>query len=231
MEKLISKWKQGWRLLYSDDPVSFYTFFTIIFAECSYFWAFQPAEFSVLFNVVLIGYVINVLLSALGKGLFKGTPAEVLFTILYIVTFIILFAMGCCINIFISIIITVIPFGITALWIRFREYQRNMLTYVKTDKAVDKLLLYLKKIKMPVDKSILKQTMYIMSQVIVIFLPFIIFAILLKFLPLVTQWIKNIALVGYVIFIPVMALLEEELSTYNIFEMAYIIAWRKEKKK
>ena len=139
--------------------------------------------------------------------------------------------MGCCINIFISIIITVIPFGITALWIRFREYQRNMLTYVKTDETVDKLLLCLKKIKMPVDKSILKQTMYIMSQVVVIFLPLIIFAIFFKFIPIATPLVKNIALVGYVIFIPVMALLEEELSTYNIFEMAYIIAWRKEKKK
>ena len=231
MEKLISKWKQGWRLLYSDDPISFYTFFTIIFAECSYLWNFQPIFVSVPFNAILIGYVINVLLSTLSKELFRGTKKEVVFTVVYLLTFVILFTMGCFVNIFINIIITAIPFGITALWIRFREYQRNMLTYTKTDVTVSKLIYYFAKIKVYVNKVTLKQTLYIMSQVVVIFLPFVVFAISFKLLPIVPSFLENIALVLYVILVPFIAVLEQEVAKYNIFEMAYMTTWKKEKEK
>lgn len=222
MKNLISTWKKGWQLLYSDVQISFYTFFTIIFAESSYFWAFQPVSISIPFNAVLMGYVINVLLSALGKGLYRETKKEVLLTINYLLIFIILFIIGCFVNIFISIIITIIPFGMTALWIRFREYQKNMLTYAKTDKIVEEILKWLRKIGIKLDKLAFKKTLYIMSQLLLICIPFIIFAIFFKFIPIGTLLAKNIVLIIYLIIIPFISLLEEKLSTYNIFEIAYV---------
>lgn len=222
MKHLISTWKKGWQLLYSDEQISFYTFFTIIFAESSYFWDSQPVTISIPFNAVLMGYIINVLLSALGKALYKKTKKEVLITIIYLLTFIILFMIGCFVNIFISIIITIIPFGMTALWIRFREYQKNMLTYAKIDKFVEKILKRLTKIGFELDKLAFKKTLYILSQLLFISIPFIIFAIFFKFIPIGTLLIKNIVLIIYLIIIPFISLLEKELSTYNIFELAYI---------
>lgn len=229
MKKLISEWKKGWRLLFSDDPISFYTFFTIIFAESSYLLAFKPLEISVLFGTILIGYVTNVALSSIAKLWLQDTQAEPLYTILYVLTFIILFTMGCFINIYICIIITIIPIVITALWIRLREYQRNILTYVKTDDTIDRILDYFVDEEVHNNKIILKQILYRFFQIVLVFLPFVIFAIFFKLSSIVPHFLENIALVAYVIFMPFIALLEQYVAQYNIFEMAYMTR-RKAKK-
>ena len=115
MKKLKSIWKEGLAYLRGDELISFYTFFTIIFAECAFLRVFYESSIIIPFTIIFIGYIVNITLCAWLKGLSEGTKLEILFVVLYIVAFILLFVVGCFINIKISIIMTVIPIIVTAI--------------------------------------------------------------------------------------------------------------------
>ena len=116
MKNLVNNWKAGLVYLFTDDLISFYAFFTIIFSECAYLRFFTTQKME-LFTIILIGYI----------GYWEGTWLEVVFTILYSIVFVILFIIGCCINVKISIILTIIPLIITAILIKIREYSCSIL--------------------------------------------------------------------------------------------------------
>lgn len=121
MKNLINHWKEGLSYLFSDDLISFYTFFTIIFAECVYLRIFYSNSIVIQFTIILLGYVVNIIVCAWFKGYWEVTKVEVVFTIIYSIVFITLFIIGCFINIKISIIMTIIPLIITAISIVLRE--------------------------------------------------------------------------------------------------------------
>lgn len=121
MKNLINNWLSGLSYLLSDDLISFYTFFTIIFAECVYLRIFYTASIVVPFTIILLGYIVNVIVCALFKDAFERTRIGVVFTIVYLVVFATLFIIGCFINVKIAIITTVIPLIITAIAINIRE--------------------------------------------------------------------------------------------------------------
>ena len=126
MKNLVNNWKTGLVYLFTDDLISFYSFFTIIFSECAYLRFFTNQKME-LFTIILIGYIVNVIVCAFFKGYWEGTWLEVVFTILYSIVFVILFIIGCCINVKISIILTIIPLIITAILIKIREYSCSIL--------------------------------------------------------------------------------------------------------
>ncbi len=127
MKNLINHWKEGLCYLFSDDLTSFYTFFTIIFAECVYLRIFYTTPIIIPFTIILIGYVVNVIVCALFKGGWEGTRIEVVFTIIYSIVFVILFIIGCFINVKLSIIMTIIPLIVTAILIGIRESRCTLL--------------------------------------------------------------------------------------------------------
>ena len=126
MKNLVNNWKAGLVYLFTDDLISFYSFFTIIFSECAYLRFFTNQKME-LFTIILIGYIVNVIVCAFFKGYWEGTWLEVVFTSLYSIVFVILFIIGCCINVKISIILTIIPLIITAILIKIREYSCSIL--------------------------------------------------------------------------------------------------------
>ena len=127
MKNLISNWKTGLCYLFSDDLISFYTFFTIILAEFVYLRIFCVDPIIMPFTIILTGYVINVLVCALLKGYFEGCILEVIFTAIYSIVFVILFLIGCSINVKISLIVTIIPLIVTAILINIRVNNSTLL--------------------------------------------------------------------------------------------------------
>ena len=90
MKKLIVEWKRGVGCFFGDNLISFYTFFTLIFAECVYLWVFYEKNLAITFIAILLGYVLDVIVCAWYKGSHEGTIIEVVFTIIYDVTFVVL---------------------------------------------------------------------------------------------------------------------------------------------
>lgn len=127
MKNLIGNWLDGLSYLINDDIISFYTFFTVIFAECSYLWAFHESTVAIPITVILLGYMLNVIIFACLKGFTEGTKLEKVFSILYVSVFVTLFVIGCFFNWAISTITTVILLGVTALGIIIKNYTNTII--------------------------------------------------------------------------------------------------------
>ena len=59
MKKLIENWNNGLHYLITDDLISFYTFFTIILAECSYLLSFHEFADAIPITIILLGYLLG----------------------------------------------------------------------------------------------------------------------------------------------------------------------------
>lgn len=219
MKNLIGNWLNGLSYLINDDLISFYTFFTVIFAECSYLWAFHESTVAIPSTVILLGYMLNVIIFAYLKGFTEGTKLEKVFSILYVSVFVTLFVIGCFFNWAISTITTVILLGFTALGIILRD---NQGTFIYLPKVKPKIACLI---------SFVNKFLYVASQIIIIGGPFVVFWIFfvkISFLPIA---LKVIIPLLYLIFSPLIAFFEDNSATCNIFELAYDITWSKEYEK
>ncbi len=199
IENLLDNWAGGLIYLITDDLISFYTFFTVILAECSYLWAFYEFEIASPITFILLGYILNVIVFARLKGNAEGTKLEKAFSTLYVAVFVTFFILGCCFNWAIIIIATAISFGVTALWIVIRKY--------------------------PLFDN---RIFWILTQIIVIGTPFVAFVIFYTKIPFLPTALKVIIPVLYLIFSPLIAYFEDDTAASNIFELAYDITWSKE---
>ena len=216
LEKTVDMWTDGVSYLFGDSLISFYTFFTLIFAECAYLWAFCEKALAISFSVILLGYVLNVGVCAWFKGMHEGERKELVFTILYVADFVVLFAIGCFINFWLSIILTVIPFAITALWIAIREFQ--ICIFVGTHS----------KIVMLISKLFRNKIFNLASQLIVVGAPYVVFITCLAQIPTLYTWLKITISVLYFMCMPFIAYYEDESAALNIYELAYEVIWSKE---
>lgn len=131
MKSLMQHWKEGLSYLFSDENlISFYTFFTVILAECVYLRSVYANSIVMPFVIIFLGYIVNILVCAWLKGNWEGTRLEVVFTIIYCIVFIMLFIIGCFINMKVSIIMTAIPLMATAIAIWIREKFCNILAQI-----------------------------------------------------------------------------------------------------
>ena len=210
MKKLIGEWKRGVGYFFGDELISFYTFFTLIFAECAYLWAFQEKPLSIPFTAILLGYVLNVIVCAWYKGSHEGTIIEVVFTIIYDVTFVVLFVVGCFINMKIAITMTAIPLSITALWLGIREFQ--VCAFYGFSKPV-----------MLISKLFSNKIFNICMHILVIGVPLAAFTICLAQISTLDVAWKIIIPIVYAFCIPLIALYEDYSAGLNIFELAYEI--------
>ena len=225
MKNLIENWLENWEdglsCLITDDCISFYTFFTVILAECSYLLAFHEFAIAIPITVILLGYMLNVIVFARLKGNAESTKLERIFSILYVTVFVTLFVIGCFFNWVINIITTAILIGVTALWIVIREHQDSFY-YLPEG---------LPKIAYLINKLFGNMIFWILSQIIVIGVPFVVFVIFcakISFLPIA---LKVIIPLLYLIISPFIAYFEDDSATSNIFELAYDVIWSKEKEK
>lgn len=218
MKNLIENWNDGLSYLITDDHISFYTFFTVILAECSYLLGFHEFAVAIPITVILLGYMLNVIAFARLKGNAEGTKLEKVYSILYVTVFVILCAIGCLFNLAISIITTVILLGITALWIVIRNHQD---TFYYLPEGLPKIA-YL------INKVFSNKIFWILSQIVIIGTPFVVFVIFcakISFLPIV---LKVIIPLLYLFFSPLIAYFEDDSAASNIFELAYDVTWSKE---
>lgn len=222
MKNLIENWFENWceglSYLIADDHISFYTFFTVILAECSYLWGFHEISVAIPITVILLGYMLNVMVFARLKGNAEGTKLEKVFSILYVSVFVILFIIGCFFNWAISIITTAILLGVTALWIVIRNHQD---TFYYLPEGLPKIA-YL------INKLFGNKIFWILSQIVIIGGPFVVFVIFcakISFLPIA---LKVIIPLLYLIFSPLIAYFEDDSAASNIFELAYDVTWSKE---
>lgn len=77
LEDVFEAWSDGLGYLIGDELNSYYTFFTVILAECAYLWAFYEKEIAMPFTVILFGYALNVIIGAVLKSWFEGSKIEV----------------------------------------------------------------------------------------------------------------------------------------------------------
>lgn len=213
MKKFFENWKGiAINYLIEDDLISFYTFFTVIFAECAYLWAFQPKFVSIGLTIVLLACIANVLVFAWLKGLYEGSKAELTVARLYIAGFAIIFIIGCFISFWLNIILISIPFVITFWWVVIRDFQDT--NYVGFRGIVG-----------VIGKLFNNKVFWVISQIIVLGVPFFAFTWMLLLIPGFPIALKVIIPILYFIVAPFIALLEDEILAQNIFEIALDILY------
>ena len=218
MKKLIENWNNGLHYLITDDLISFYTFFTIILAECSYLLSFHEFADAIPITIILLGYMLNVIVFARLKGNAEGTKLELVFSILYVTVFVTLFVIGCFFNLAISITTTAILLGVTALWIVIRNHQDTF--YYLPDG--------LPKITYLINNLFGNKIFWILSQIVIIGGPFIVFVIFCTKIPFLPIVLKVIIPLLYLSLSPLIANYEDDSAALNVFELAYDITWSKE---
>lgn len=218
MKNLIENWNNSLHYLITDDLISFYTFFTIILAECSYLLGFYEFADAIPITIILLGYMLNVIVFARLKGNAEGTKLELVFSILYVTVFVTLFVIGCFFNLAISITTTAILFGVTALWIVIRNHQDTF--YYLPDG--------LPKITYLINNLFGNKIFWILSQIVIIGGPFIVFVIFCTKIPFLPIVLKVIIPLLYLSLSPLIANYEDDSAALNVFELAYAITWSKE---
>lgn len=213
MKDLFESWMDGFSYLIDDDLISFYTFFTLIMAEISYFFAFQPLSVAMPLAIIFFGYMLNVVVCAIVKGNFEGTKIEKICSIVYVLVFVALFIIGCIINWKITLICTIILFAITALWIAIRDHQDSVYAY-KGQTTREKLAL-------KINSLFRNKVFWLLSQIIVIGAPFIAFIVMFANISFVPTALKIIIPVLYLIITPYIAFFEDASACCTIFELAY----------
>lgn len=215
MKGCIRIWKTGLEFLLFDDLISFYAYFTTIFAEIAYLWAFS-SNIALSFTILLSLCIVNVCVCSYLKGEWEGTVIELVVAIVYLLVFLIISIIGVFINCWGSMILIFFPAIISALWILFRSYQDSTPIGFKENSIRVKIFRLLK-----------NKIIYVISHIIILGLPIIIFTVFLAMtnLPLV---LKIIIPIVYMLISPLIAYMEDDFSACNIFEIAYDMTWRPE---
>lgn len=223
MKNAVRNWIDKWKnyLFGEDDLISYYTFFTMIFAECAFLWSNYSPTIAKKFTLILLAYVINVLISSFLKGYRENEKEELLFAIMYVVIFAIIFIIGFFINILMNLILIAIPLIISFIWIKIREMQNITLLYQPST-------FKMRIVKYITDLFSKRKKFYWGSQLFLVGLPFVIFVCCLASIHNLPIIFKILIPLIYLIIMPYISVLEDVLATCNIFQIAYDITWDKE---
>lgn len=213
MRTLIDTYLDSVSYLFEDDLISFNSFFTVILAECAYLWVFPHAN-ALGLTIVLLAFILNVLVFGNLKGRFVYTRIEPLIAKLYIIFTCAIFVVGLIIGKLQFIPLVLIPFLFTYIAIVIRDYQDSTL-------YGDGLGIWQKTI----EKFIHFLPVWIISQFLIVGVPLIVLAILVIKIPGLPMALKLIIAILYIVLSPLLSLLEDNLATENIFEMAFDILW------
>jgi len=216
MNRLIGKWLDGIGYLIFDDLISFYTFFTVAFAECAYLWNYKPSSIALPFTIILLCYVLNVIICAYLKGRYEGTRTELIISRIYLVVIAALLFASCRIDATASIVLNTLLFGITMIWMVIRIYQNTDFSN-DSDERVQ-----------IISKLFKNKVFWMNSQIVVVLAPFIALAVYVNMISNISIILKVIGLILYFICIPFIAVFEDESAVCNIFELAYRITWKKD---
>lgn len=213
IEKALDMYTDGLGYLFGDSLISFYTYFTLVFAECSFLWAFCAKSLSVPFTLILLGHALNIVITAWLKGYFEGQRREFIFSILYWVDFIALFVIGAIFNINVSIILTFSPFAITALWLFALDIINFEIHLFSGPHS---------KIVILINKLFRNKLFRLVSQLILIGIPFVAFVVCFAQIPTLHVALKVIIPALYLLSIPLISYYEDSLLVFDIFQLVGI---------
>ena len=195
MKKIYETWRCGWEYLFSDELSTYYTFFTVLLAECALLWCHEEKIVAFLFTLILIGCIFNVIICAA----LKGVKEKLWVSILYISVFVILFVLGCIIDPIISIIMIVGPFIVTFFSILILE---ELYSCPSSGTGIESIIM-----------------------LVIHAAPYIAFVIFLAQISVLPILFKVIIPIVYFICIPFIPIYEDIAVTNNIFELAYENDW------
>ena len=197
-----------------EDLISFYAYFSTVFAEIAILWAFFPTV-SLTFTILLLSCVMTVLVCSFYKGRYMGEMTELFIAIEYVFALAVIFINGLVINWLFALILFTLPFIVSAIWVAIRRLQNIELT-----EDEPKIIIFIHDM---FENSII----WTISQIILIGVPFLVFswAVAQNRLPSGTTFVL---IMMFIFFIPITSYLEDELGAQNVFEIAYAVYWDKE---
>ena len=203
---MLGTWLDGFSVLVDDDLISFYTYFTMVFAEIAFLWSFFP-DIALPFTILLLLSCINIVVTSYLKSSYESTEKDVPITLGYRISFVVLCGIGCFFNWFASIVLFAIPLIITGLWIVIRNFQDTVFGHGVLITAISKMFQ--------------NKVFWVISQIVVVGLPISLLAagICTTALPV---WAKVILIIVYAAITPFIALLEDEMMGGDVFELAKI---------
>lgn len=193
MKGLIKKYAWAVDLLIKNEANTFYSFFTVIIAECIYLWNryYSSAKY---FTLISIAYILNVIICALLEVRYEGEKQGAIASSIYGIVFIALILIGCFINIPISIALVAIPIVITLL-ISARGWLLQIVFNFHFGFGI-------------------------FLNCLIAYLPCILFAFsVLKYMELDLIW-KITIIMLYVLVAPLICYFEDETAALTIFELA-----------
>ena len=205
MKKIVRYWMNGLTILIGDELISFYTFFTIIFAECAFLWSHFSKEVAKPFTIILLLYILNVVVCAFFKGTWENTRTELIASIVYVIIFVALFIIGCTFNVVLSIVLTVIPLVITFVNVFIRSNADEVYYIINNVKVAAFFYIFLR-----------------ISAIV----PYIVLVICVSMFLTISVMAKVLISILYLLlFMPFVSALEDDFATCNIFEIAYDVTW------
>lgn len=206
---MFEKWFDGASYLMSDDLISYHSFFTTIFAEIAFLWAFG-IEGAATYTWLLAGAIVNVLIIAALKGsiICNRDVGSVILSAIYVAVFMGLIICACIMDVLIGILLFAIPLVWTGFTVWIRGYQNSVFAG-GFPKWVYK-----------VANFIHQPAVMITSQMLVLLAP----VIALAWFGACTEmalWLKVLMPILAAMLGPVWAYIEDSWATQSIFELAY----------
>ena len=206
---MIDNWFEGWVNLLSDDLISYYSYFTAIFAEIALLWG-VGVEDAMIYTILLLGCIANVLFTAWFKGSWfcekEGNQRSI--GISYCVVYLILLFTGCVINIKTAFILFVVPLVWTAFAIWLRGYQNSAFGFGFSERVYK------------ISAFIQKPVVLVLSQVLLMGLPIIALGYGVSLIDMGLGYKIAITVLS-IILAPLFAYIEDSWATQNIFELVY----------
>lgn len=198
MKKIVDAWIDHALQLVNDDLNSYYTYFTIVFAEIAFLWGVFP-KLAVPFSYILLASVLNIFVSLYLKCCYKNTKHKNICSIAYVIVFVIIFVIGICFSFVASLILFAIPLLITALLVKIRKVQNHNIISVIFGGAREFVF-------------------WLLAQIVAVVLPIAMLTVGI-FSTSLAIWLKISILVIYVIVVPFISCFGETFTMYNIFEL------------
>lgn len=212
-------WFEGLTYTITDDLISFYTYFTLVFAEIAYLWAFIPG-IALPFTGLFILCILTIIICSYIKSEVEGGRPELFVSRIYTFLFLVFFVVGMFIDWKANLILFLLPLGITYLFTKIRMLQQTLVFVADINKLVVK-------VAMSLLRFFNKRTVWYISQVVILGVPMVLFIWALWQTGL-TESAKLFVSIGYVFLSPLLAFMEDSLAAQNIFELGYEIVWSKE---
>ena len=206
---MIDNWFEGWAYLLSDDLVSYYSYFTAIFAEIALLWGFG-VEDVMIYTILLLGCIVNVLFTAWFKGSWfcekEGKQWSI--GISYCVIYLILLVTGCVINVKTAFILFVVPLAWTGFVIWLRGYQNSAFGFGFPERVYK------------ISAFIQNPVVLVLSQILLMGLPIIALGYGVAQIDMSIGYKIAITVLS-IILAPLWAYIEDSWATQNIFELVY----------